>query len=135
MNVTRKMFLGLTIFAAAAAVQANVVDDVLKGYEAQGAKNFSAANGEKMWMTDHPDPDDASKVRNCSTCHGKDLRAKGKHVKSGKEIDPLAPSANKERLTDPKFIEKWFTRNCKWVLNRECTPQEKGDFLSYLRSK
>ena len=86
-------------------------------------------------MKDYPDPDEPGKVRNCSTCHGKDLRAPGKHTKSGKTIDPLAPSANKERLTDPKFIEKWFTRNCKWVLGRECTPQEKGDFLAYLRDK
>ena len=37
--------------------------------------------------------------------------------------------------TDPEHIEKWFTRNCKWTLGRECTPQEKGDFLLMIRSK
>ncbi|TBR21868.1 MAG: DUF1924 domain-containing protein, partial [Candidatus Nitrosotenuis sp.] len=36
---------------------------------------------------------------------------------------------------DPKFVEKWFKRNCKETLERECTPQEKGDFLAYLSGK
>ena len=117
------------------SANAAVVDDVLKGYQANGASDFSAQRGEAMWMKDHPDPDDPTKVRNCTTCHGKDMRAKGKHARTGKVIDPIAPSANKERLTDVKFIEKWFKRNCKWVLARECTVQEKGDFLTYLRDK
>ena len=118
-----------------ATASADVVDDVLKGYQAAGAGDFSAQRGEQMWNKDFPDPEEPGKVRNCHVCHGKDLRAPGKHVKTGKVIDPIAPSANKERLTDPKFIEKWFTRNCKWVLDRECTPQEKGDFLMYLRNQ
>lgn len=130
-----KLLLGalLTIFVASA--NANVVDDVLKSYEAEGASNFSAKNGEAMWNKDFPDTEEPGKVRNCGACHGKDLSANGKHVTTGKVIDPLAPSANKERFTDPKFIEKWFKRNCKWVLDRECSAQEKGDFLTYLRNK
>jgi hypothetical protein len=47
----------------------------------------------------------------------------------------MAPSVNSERLTDPKFIEKWFRRNCIQTLGRECTPQEKGDVLTYLRAQ
>lgn len=117
------------------STQAAVVDDRLASYKADGASDFSASRGEVMWNRDFPDPDATGKVRNCSTCHGKDLRAKGKHAKTGKVIDPLAPSANSERFTDAKFIEKWFKRNCKWVLGRECSSQEKGDFLVYLRSK
>ena len=131
------ILIGLILSAPgfASIVQASVVDDVLKTYEAQGAGPFSAQRGEQMWNKDFPDPETPGKVRNCSVCHGKDLRVSGKHVKTGKTIDPLAPSANPERLTDPKFIEKWFKRNCKWVLDRECTPQEKGDFLMYLRDR
>ena len=117
------------------STQAAVVDDVLASYKADGASDFSASRGEVMWNKDYPDPDSAGKVRNCTTCHGKDLRAKGKHAKTGKVIDAIAPSVNSERFTDPKFIEKWFKRNCKWVLDRECTSQEKGDFLVYLRNK
>jgi len=31
-------------------------------------------------------------------------------------------------------VAKWFRRNCKTVLGRECTAQEKGDILTYLSS-
>lgn len=135
MKKSTRILTGLGLLCSAALVQAAVVDDLLKEYTAQGASNFSAANAEKMWVKDYPDPEEPGKVRNCTTCHGKDIRAAGKHAKTGKVIDALAPSVNKDRLTDPKFIEKWFLRNCKWVLNRECTVQEKGDFLVYLRNK
>jgi len=29
-------------------------------------------------------------------------------------------------------VEKWFKRNCKDVLARECTAQEKADFVAFL---
>lgn len=131
----RKHLYFTLILTCSMSVHASVVDDRLASYKAEGAGSFSASNGEAMWNKDFPDPDSPGKIRNCSTCHGKDMTAKGKHAKTGKVIDPIAPSANKERFTDPKFIEKWFKRNCKWVLDRECTPQEKGDFLSFLRNK
>jgi len=53
-------------------------------------------------------------------------------VKTGKTIEPIAVSANPERFTDVSKTEKWFRRNCKWTLGRECTPQEKGDLLTWL---
>ena len=130
-----------TLFAALCAVlsiqitKADVIDEMLKTYQAAGAKDFTASNGDALWRKTYPDPKEAGKTRGCATCHGEDLHAKGKHVTTGKAIEPMAPSVNKERFTDPKFIEKWFTRNCKWVLSRECTPQEKGDLLSYLRTQ
>ena len=127
------LVLSTTLIAPYAG--ADVVDDVLNGYKTAGAGAFSAAKGETFWHQSHPDPDQPGKTRSCVTCHGEDLRAKGKHIRTGKVIDAMAPSVNKDRLTDPKFIEKWFKRNCKWVLNRECTPQEKGDVLSYLRAQ
>ena len=70
----------------------------------------------------------------CSTCHTEDPRSKGEHCETRKSIQPLAPSANAERFTDPLKVEKWFKRSCKDVLGRECTAQEKGDVLSYLLS-
>lgn len=129
--------LSIALCAALSAhiATADVVDDLLNTYQAAGAKNFGAGKGDDLWHQSHPDPKQAGKTRSCATCHGEDLRAKGKHVRTGKVIDPMAPSVNKERLTDAKFIEKWFKRNCKWVVGRECTPQEKGDLLSYLRKQ
>ncbi len=111
-----------------------MVDDLLRQYAASGASGFSVARGERQWQKTHADPG-SGKPRSCTTCHGEDLKARGKHVRTGKVIEPLAPSVNGERLTDPKQIRKWFKRNCKWVLGRECTPQEKGDFLLYIRNQ
>lgn len=131
----------LTLFAAVAlslgatAASAGAVDELLQQYQTQGAGEFSAERGKQRWHEDHPDPEQPGKVRNCSSCHTNDFKAIGKHAKTGEEIDPLAPSVNKERLTDKKFIEKWLKRNCKWVINRECTPQEKGDYLVFLRDQ
>lgn len=116
-------------------VSANEIDNRLKAYTSEGASNFSAESGKIMWHKQFPDPKNPGKKRSCGTCHTDNLKAQGKHAKTGKTIDPLSPSVNKERFTEKKFIEKWFKRNCKWVVGRKCTAQEKGDFLSYLRSQ
>jgi hypothetical protein len=119
---------------ACPAAWADVVGNLLKQYERQGASEFAPANGESMWTRTFADAKSGEK-RRCSTCHHEDLRRTGKHAVTGKVIEPLAPSANPKRLTDPEHIEKWFARNCKWTLGRECTPQEKGDFLVMIRTK
>ena len=46
--------------------------------------------------------------------------------------EPLAPFANPERFTRPEKVAKWFKRNCRDVLARECTAQEKGDVLAFV---
>jgi len=91
-----------------------------------GFQGFSAAHGESFFKTTH------GGEWSCSSCHTDNPAAPGKHAKTGKVIDPLAPSANAERFTSPKKMEKWFKRNCNDVLNRVCMPQEKGDVLTYL---
>jgi hypothetical protein len=91
-----------------------------------GFLGFSAASGEKFFKSKHGGD------WSCSSCHTDNPAAEGKHAKSDKLIKPLAPSVNPERFTETKKIEKWFKRNCNDVLDRECTPQEKGDFLSYI---
>ena len=132
----RKYLAGLVLAFVSLQLSANpVVDQRLAEYRAQGAADFSAQRGETLWKSEHPDPDKPGSVRNCSTCHGSDLSKQGKHAKTGKVIEPLAPSANAERLTDAKTIEKWFKRNCKWVLGRECSAQEKGDVLLFLQDQ
>jgi hypothetical protein len=47
----------------------------------------------------------------------------------------MAASANPARYSDPAKVEKWFRRNCNEVLGRECSAQEKGDWLSYMISR
>jgi hypothetical protein len=113
-------------------VFAETPDDVLAALKSEAAKStpefqgFSAARGEKFFKLKH------GNEWSCSSCHTDNPAATGKHAKTEKPIDPMAPSANAERFTNPKKIEKWFKRNCNDVLDRVCTPLEKGDVLSYL---
>jgi len=110
---------------------ANAVGQLQAKYQAAGAGPFTAAAGQKFWNTKHNNAK-AGKQRNCTGCHTNNLKSIGKHVRTGKEIKPMAPSVNPERYTDAKKVRKWFKRNCKWVLGRECTAQEKGDVLQFL---
>ncbi|MDH4216499.1 MAG: DUF1924 domain-containing protein [Gallionella sp.] len=91
-----------------------------------GFKEFSVARGEQFFKAKH------GKEWSCASCHTDNPAAPGKHANTGKDIKPLAPSANAERFTDMAKVDKWFKRNCNDVLGRVCTPLEKGDVLSYL---
>lgn len=92
------------------------------------------AAGAAAWIQEHPQPD-GSQTRSCTSCHGRDLTRPGRHVKTGKVIEPLAPSVNPQRLTDPKKIEKWLLRNCRWTIGRECTASEKADFIGFIKTQ
>jgi hypothetical protein len=111
---------------------AETPDEVLMSIknEAQSAnpafQGFSAARGEKFFREKHGND------WSCSSCHTDNPAAPGKHVKTEKMIKPFAPASNPERFTDPGKVAKWFKRNCNDVLDRVCTPQEKGDVLAYL---
>lgn len=68
----------------------------------------------------------------CASCHGNPPTKPGKHASTGKFIDPMAPAANPDAFTDTAKVDKWFRRNCKDVLQRECSAAEKADVLAYL---
>ena len=70
----------------------------------------------------------------CASCHGANPTMQGRHAGTGKPIAALAPAFNPERFTDSAKADKWFRRNCKDVLERECTAQEKADVLAWLLS-
>jgi hypothetical protein len=133
----RSSSLGILLFSSLSAMtvtaRTDAVLDLLTKYQAAGAGPFTAKGGLELWGQSHPANDGTT--RSCATCHTADLRAQGKHVVTGKAIDPLAPSVNPNRLTEGRQIEKWLTRNCKWTLSRDCTPQEKGDLLSFIRTQ
>jgi len=105
-------------------------EELWKQYESEGAKNFDTKRGEENWKKQVKNEE--GKDFGCESCHSKDLKNKGQHVKTNKVIEPMAPSINPERLTDVKKIEKWFKRNCNDAWGRACTAQEKGDILKYL---
>ncbi|MFZ5502194.1 MAG: DUF1924 domain-containing protein [Pseudomonadota bacterium] len=126
-------WVGLAVAALATApAWAQTPNDVLATFkgkaavEAPGFNGFSAERGEKFFKVKH------GQDWSCVSCHTDNPAVQGKHAKTGKPIDALAPSGNAERFTDLKKTEKWFKRNCKDVLDRVCTSQEKGDVLAYL---
>lgn len=126
--------LGLLLVVALAVqpVFAQTPNEVLALIQTDAAgstpdfQGFSAARGEKFFKAKH------GQEWSCTSCHTDNPAAQGKHAKTEKLIDPIAPAANAERFTNPKKVEKWFKRNCNDVLDRVCTPQEKGDVLAYL---
>lgn len=67
----------------------------------------------------------------CTSCHTTDLARAGQ-ARTGKVIEPLAPSAVATRLSDPATVDKWFRRNCPDVLGRDCSPAERADLLAFL---
>lgn len=87
---------------------------------------FDAARGQRFFMSSHGGD------WSCSSCHTRDPRQVGRHEVTGKLIQPLAPAANPARFSDSAKVEKWFRRNCRDVLERECSAQEKGDVLAWL---
>lgn len=131
MNISAgKLIVLIMSLVSVPAFAASGLDEAFALYKGSENLSFDAGRGKELWAKKYPGED--GKERECATCHGTDLTKGGKHATTGKPIDPLAPSVNKERFTELKKIEKWFKRNCKWTLGRECTNQEKGDFLTYL---
>lgn len=90
--------------------------------------SFDAARGQRFFTTTHGGD------WSCASCHTTNPRQNGRHQVTGKTILPMAPAANPERFTRADKVEKWFKRNCRDVLSRECTAQEKGDVMAWLMS-
>ncbi|MFP5403409.1 MAG: DUF1924 domain-containing protein [Gammaproteobacteria bacterium] len=123
------VFLGCLLLSATAAA------DTPAGFMARYAQQagiapdaLSAARGEALYRSEH-----AGKhgQQSCASCHTANPRQAGQ-TRIGKRIEPLAPSANPQRFTDAAQVEKWFRRNCMDVLQRECSPREKGDLIAWL---
>lgn len=121
---------------ASSPTWANTPQQILDGLVqearlAQPGFTASAARGEQFYRAKHTGGKEAD---SCASCHTENPKAEGKHIKTHKVIEPLAPTVNKQRFTDPAHVEKWFRRNCREVLGRVCTPQEKADFAAYVLS-
>lgn len=89
-------------------------------------KGFSAAAGQTFFTARH------GGEWSCASCHTDNPAQVGRHAKTSKPIEPLAPSANAQRFSSTAKVDKWFKRNCGDVLKRACTAQEKGDVLTWL---
>jgi cytochrome c peroxidase len=126
------LILTVSVLALSAPARAQAPADFLAGFERQarqtdpGFQGFSAERGRQFFTRTHGGD------WSCASCHTDAPATTGKHAKTGKSIQPLAPAANPERFTSAAKVEKWFKRNCNDVLGRACTAQEKGDVLAWL---
>ncbi len=110
---------------------------------ASAAADTTPAQQLQRWATEAGAPGQAERGRlfftsrhggewSCASCHGNPPVRPGKHASTGKSIEPMAPAANAQAFTDAAKADKWFRRNCKDVLQRECSAAEKADVLAYL---
>lgn len=92
---------------------------------------FSAARGKAFFLARRTTGN--ADTPSCSTCHTTDPR-NGGQTTVGKAIAPMAVSRTPKRFTDLAKVKKWLRRNCDTVIGRQCTPQEAGDFITYMSS-
>lgn len=118
------------VFAALATLPAAAADtsaaEQLARFSALAGAPGNAEHGRVLFTTRQ------GGEWSCSSCHGNPPTRTGQHASTGKDIAPLAPAFNTGAFTDSARVDKWFRRNCKDVLARECSPAEKADVLAYL---
>jgi len=125
-------------FLASSGAQAGPREDILAQLTIQARADnaafagFSAARGYTLFSTKWGLGKPATP--SCTACHTSSPLNEGK-TRAGKLIDPMAVSKTPDRFTDPAKVAKWFRRNCRTVLGRQCTALEKGDYLTFLISK
>ncbi len=118
----------LSLAFATAPLWAAQPADQLAALAAQAGRSPNPAQGQQFFNAQH------GREWSCASCHNALPTGDGKHASTGKAITALAPAFNPDRFTDPAKSEKWFRRNCKDVLARECSAAEKADVLAWLIS-
>ena len=131
---SKRICITLMVLASMNPAFAETPGNIVSGYAAEAVKATpgftpSAKRGQSFFTKEWGV---SKKMPNCTVCHGKNLKVAGKHVITDKRIDPLNPAVNPERFTDMAKTEKWFKRNCKEVVGRECTAAEKADFIQFV---
>lgn len=129
-----KIILPLLAALSTSLAQAATPAELMAGYRTEAARltpgfQPSAQRGAEFFARPFGV---SAKMPACTSCHTEKPGQAGKHVVTDKTIKPLAPSANAERFTDTGKAEKWFGRNCKEVVGRECSAGEKADFIAFL---
>lgn len=125
----RGLVLGLAAVLGLPALAADTSPAAqLARFDAAAGAPGQAARGQAFFDATH------GREWSCADCHRAPPTTPGRHAGTGKTIAPLAPAANPERFTDTAKVDKWFRRNCKDVLARECSAAEKADVMAYLLS-
>jgi hypothetical protein len=133
------MLAAMSVLLIGAPAQANPQRQaILDGYARQAAADpafagFSAPRGETVFRTRWGGGDE--RTPSCTACHTDDPTKPGRNAKTGRGIDPVAVSANPKRFTDRAEVEKQFGRDCRSVMGRDCTPGEKGDYITFMAGR
>ena len=120
--------LGCVVAGAMADTPASFLERFNAEARSAGEGPGTAARGQEFFNKIH------GSEWKCASCHGAVPTGKGEHAVTHKVIEPMAPAFNPQRFTDAAKVDKWFRRNCKDVLSRECTAREKADVLAWLIS-
>jgi hypothetical protein len=132
-------------FLDAYAAQAQAADPGFSGFSEERGRAFYYKKHpvEDLGMVScatchHADPLKATVAHQdqipCRACHVTFSRQPQSHRPIKREIAPFAPAGNPNRFTNEWAVEYWFGYNCKMLLRRDCTPQEKGDVIMWLLS-
>ena len=135
-NMVNNRHISLILLSALLYSQAGAASDAIEPlkarYQKLGALPFDVARGRQLWNRKvlH---NRSGKMRSCSNCHGTTFTKPGRHIRTRKVIKPLSVAIEPNRFNSMKKVEKWFKRNCKWTFSRPCSPQEKGDILTFIQ--
>ena len=126
--MNKKYLTVLVLFACTSHAQAVDFNQLYQSWSGASLVSPSASKGQALWEYE------LIPGKSCASCHGSDLAQSGSHTKTNKLIKPLSPNANSKRLTKVSKINKWLKRNCKFTYKRECTPEEKVNFIEFIRT-
>jgi hypothetical protein len=153
--MTRLVLLGFILWSAwgwaagpndllaAYAEQAREAEPGFSGFSAERGRAFYFAqhlveDGSQLSCASchHDDPRKETFAHRdeipCQACHGGFARWPNGVPRMHRQILAFTPSGNSERFTSERKVEKWFGFNCTYLLGRDCTPQEKGDLITWL---
>lgn len=126
-KIFQSMLLALVVVHSSWAADTSAAGQ-LQRFSAEAGRPGDAQAGRQLFVNKH------GSEWSCATCHGDPPTQAGRHANTGKTLEPLAPAFNPKSLTDTARVDKWFKRNCKDVLGRECSAGEKADLLAWLSS-
>ena len=127
MHATVCLLGSLLMTCGIAHAQVTNARELLAAYTKQAGGSASAERGEAFFTRKFGRDFDS-----CAACHGALPLKAGKDLVSEKAIAALAPAVSPQRFTDKAKVEYRFMQNCKDVVGRDCSAQEKADVLSWL---
>lgn len=133
MRFKKRKYLFAVFFFMGQPLIAEDVKSTLLHYQNEFKNEFGKqlnpdeSKGKLLYFTES----EIKKGTSCTTCHTQSPLQSGK-TRANKVIDPLSPNVNNKRFTDLKKTEKWFRRNCQDILGRDCTAEEKINFITYV---